>query len=585
MSLKPARHDWRLEIWPLFGRHFLTGRAPRGERDLNVWIDGQPAALATAGSRKLLRSLAFAAVAPAAPNEYPGRRTRHVTVRLDGKVCVDDDVSLVAASVAALAGSPFLSALHDCLLLAVQPDLGEIVASRIACRPAEALGPHVIEASARSGTAMVAAGWVENIGHRRIHMVGEDLQDFVPHDAIVIRSKPDIRPSGPSRFGPTDRHGFLFVLPETIGNGGYFIVESDPRSDTSIFHGPFAKPAGEDEALAARTASAPFGTVFATPPLAAERLYRPLITRRRPPLSPKRIDYTPPGGELGPPEYSIVIPFYGDAFFLTCIHHLQRILDEQFELIVVVDDPRLWRRIESDFETRKSFVRLRTTLVRLNANYGYGIANNAGAAAAAGRVLFFMNSDVLVRSADPLIRAGKEIRQGSERLREIVAGFPLRFEDETVQHVGVAFERSPSLHNLYLAEHPMKGLPMALYDERNSPAFQAVTGALLGISAALYRRLGGFDPAFERADFEDADLCLRAFETGAEIKVMAATGLYHLESQSVSCLGAEAREMLTYLNCMEFNRRWGDWLDRRPRVRKRRRSSPPVPLEALAPVP
>jgi GT2 family glycosyltransferase len=94
----------------------------------------------------------------------------------------------------------------------------------------------------------------------------------------------------------------------------------------------------------------------------------------------------------------------------------------------------------------------------------------------------------------------------------------------------------------------------------------------MAVSADFYRRLGGLDTAFERGDFEDADLCLRARRLGAEVLLHPASGLYHLERQSYTHMaGSKFREVVTYLNCLEFNRRWAGQISGVVRVQKRAR--------------
>ena len=94
----------------------------------------------------------------------------------------------------------------------------------------------------------------------------------------------------------------------------------------------------------------------------------------------------------------------------------------------------------------------------------------------------------------------------------------------------------------------------------------------MALSSDLYQRLEGFDDVFGRGDFEDADLCMRARRMGAEIELHVTPGLYHLERQSIPRMGgAGFREAVTYVNCMEFNRRWGEIL------------SDPAALEAATP--
>jgi GT2 family glycosyltransferase len=169
-----------------------------------------------------------------------------------------------------------------------------------------------------------------------------------------------------------------------------------------------------------------------------------------------------------------------------------------------------------------------------------------------------MNSDIMVLDSTSLTEAASVIRTRRQAGKpEAIIGFSLLFEDDTIQHVGMEFPRSPLLGNLRLADHPMKGLPIALYEGEARQQVPAVTGALMGLSSHLYRNLGGFDGVYERGDFEDADLCLRAKQVGAEVWVHVRPGLYHLERQSIRQMGdASLRDMITYMNCVEFNARW-----------------------------
>jgi GT2 family glycosyltransferase len=204
------------------------------------------------------------------------------------------------------------------------------------------------------------------------------------------------------------------------------------------------------------------------------------------------------------------------------------------------------------------------------ANYGYGGADNIAASLSRGDVLFLMNSDILVKDATGLVRAAEAI-QDRKRAgeRELLVGFSLLYEDNTIQHLGMTFPRSSNMGNLLVADHPMKGLPIDLYEGDPVRPAEAVTAALMALSKDLFQALDGFDLRYERGDFEDADLCLRARRLGVEIQVHVHPGLYHLERQSIPLMGdTDVRAMVTYMNCAEFNRRWEAELTRPKRVFK-----------------
>lgn len=279
----------------------------------------------------------------------------------------------------------------------------------------------------------------------------------------------------------------------------------------------------------------------------------------------KRIDFAPRGPAMEP-ACSVVIPVFGDAYFVTSIFRLQRILDPSFEIIVVCDDPRISERVMTALESRRRSYRVPMTLLCLSANCGYGAANNLGASVAGGRVLVLMNSDVFISERAPLVEVCQLIAAQAALGKETIVGFSLLFEDETIQHIGMDFVHSSSVGDLFIARHPLKGTPLEWYDGPSTRRVQAVTGALLCISQSLYSRLYGYDPLFARGDFEDADLCLRARSLGTEILVLVRPGLYHLERQSFRHVPQAERWAMTLANCRSFNRRWGRQLSAKVRV-------------------
>ena len=139
-----------------------------------------------------------------------------------------------------------------------------------------------------------------------------------------------------------------------------------------------------------------------------------------------------------------------------------------------------------------------------------------------------------------------------------ILGARLIYEDGTVQHDGMRFERSPFLNDLWTNVHPGKGLPADLFDS-SLPVQprEAVTGACLLVDKAEYVRLGGLDESYILGDFEDSDFCLRARAAGLSIHVDPAVTLYHLERQSQSLVSTDRwKQELTYYNCWTHTNRW-----------------------------
>lgn len=179
------------------------------------------------------------------------------------------------------------------------------------------------------------------------------------------------------------------------------------------------------------------------------------------------------------------------AVLFDCLEHIRR-AGTPFETIVVdnasIDGSR--ERVERDY----AWVRV----IPAGTNLGYARANNEGARAASGEVLFFLNPDAFV---DP----------GWERLID-------RFDDDAVGAAGPRIYRGRDGEILDSAggdiEYPLGDAPGRGYLQRFGPPHDRATdvaylsGAALAIRADEFRRLGGFDEDFF-CYYEETDLCWR----------------------------------------------------------------------------
>jgi len=451
-------------------------------------------------------------------------------------------------------------------------DLAPILRASISTKPLDIPNRFEIQDLVLSGTGLVGSGWMANLRDRTIHVVSEDLETWLLDPGIQRVSRPEVHAhlrSEDALTSDSDEHGFAFVMPQPAEGQGLYFVEILNGGREAVFHGPLQAEVTRDDALAMNIVRDAFGDIRSLAPEEVDRSYRLLLSTDKGEMRAQVFDFGPKLRQ-DRPVASVIIPFYGDAFFLNCVHYLQRVLDDSFELVLVVDDPRIWAEIYNGLALRSTGLRVPTRLLRNMANYGYGGANNLGASLSRGDVLFLMNSDILVKDPSGLVKAAEAIRQRKRTGgREVVVGFSLLYEDNTIQHLGMTFPRSSAMGNLLVADHPMKGLPFDLYDGDAIRPAQAVTAALMALSKDLFLELNGFDLRYERGDFEDADLCLRARQLGAEIQVHVHPGLYHLERQSIPSMGDnDIRAMVTYMNCAEFNRRWEAELTRPKRVFK-----------------
>jgi GT2 family glycosyltransferase len=157
--------------------------------------------------------------------------------------------------------------------------------------------------------------------------------------------------------------------------------------------------------------------------------------------------------------------------------------------------------------------------------FNFSRANNQGAAAAAGDLLVFLNNDTEVITEDWL----QQLAYYAEQPDVGAAGALLAYEDQTVQHAGVALGMRGT------ADHTMRGFPIDTDGYAGSLAcareVSAVTGACLMIRKTLFEEIGGFNEHFFTA-YQDVDLCLRLRARGLRLICTPQALLLHHESVS-----------------------------------------------------
>ncbi len=227
---------------------------------------------------------------------------------------------------------------------------------------------------------------------------------------------------------------------------------------------------------------------------------------------------------------SIVVPLYRRIDFLE--HQLAQFsLDPELarcDLIYVLDSPERSRDLITLASSLIDLYRVPFRVAILAQNNGFAGANRAGASLARGRLLLFMNSDVLPEASGWLGRmvAFYDSTPGIGAL-----GPKLLFEDDSIQHAGLFFRR-PLNSALWSNEHYFKGLHRDVAPSTTTRVVPAVTAACMLVERALFDAVGGFRACFVQGDFEDSDLCLRLLEAGRENWYLADVALYHLEGQS-----------------------------------------------------
>jgi GT2 family glycosyltransferase len=223
------------------------------------------------------------------------------------------------------------------------------------------------------------------------------------------------------------------------------------------------------------------------------------------------------------PRVSIVIPNRNATEMITrCVRGLLEQTDYQTHDLVIVDngstDPGVlafYREVEASG---------RLAIVRFDRPFNYSAACNAGAAAARGELLLFLNNDTEVIDPDWL----SELVRWAQQPHVGVVGAKLLYPDRTIQHAGVVFGLGLVGHIFSGATEGTDGLFGSTEYYRN---YLAVTGACQMIRRDVFERVGGYDERF-RLSFSDVVFCMEAWRAGYRVVYTPFARLIHHESST-----------------------------------------------------
>jgi len=242
------------------------------------------------------------------------------------------------------------------------------------------------------------------------------------------------------------------------------------------------------------------------------------------------VDVVQYGSPPTDPNVTIVVPLYRRIDFVE--HQLAQFVHDpdiaDTDLVYVLDSPELAAQLVDQCARLHRLYRIPFRVVILSENSGFSTANNMGVSVARGRLLLLMNSDVLPVSPGWL---GSLVSFHDSIPNVGCVGPKLLYEDDSIQHAGMYFERAAGAAT-WVNEHHFKGMHRSFAPASVDRRVAAITGACLLMDTALYRSIGGLLGSFVQGDYEDSDLCLRLHELGLENWYSATTELYHLEGQS-----------------------------------------------------
>jgi glycosyltransferase involved in cell wall biosynthesis len=209
---------------------------------------------------------------------------------------------------------------------------------------------------------------------------------------------------------------------------------------------------------------------------------------------------------------SVVVPvFNGGAAFQACLRSLAASLPDAVEVIVVVDGP--------DAAAVAAAEDFGAQVIQLPRNHGPAYARNAGAAAAQGDLLFFVDADVAIHP---------------ETILAIDAAFAAQSDepDGFVALIG-SYDDAPGALN-FLSQY--KNLLHHYTHQQGRLEATTFWGACGVIRRDVFLAIGGFNPAYCDPCIEDIELGYRLRRYGYRICLGKQVQVKHLKHWTVRSL-------------------------------------------------
>jgi GT2 family glycosyltransferase len=256
-------------------------------------------------------------------------------------------------------------------------------------------------------------------------------------------------------------------------------------------------------------------------------------------LVPQRLAAGP--ASTAEPEVSIIIAVHNQLdFTLRCLMAIAERPSQAGVEVIVCDDA-------SHDDTRRVLESVRgIRYLRNEANLGFLLSCNRAAGEARGEYLLFLNNDTQVQEGwldHMLALFGSEERVG-------LVGAKLLFPNGRLQEAGGIVWRDGSGYNY------------GRYDDPGKPEYNVVrevdycSGACIMIATSLFRQLGGFDPRYAPAYYEDTDLAFRVRQSGRKVLYQPKAVVVHHEGVSNGTDTRSGIKAYLVANQAKFRARW-----------------------------
>ncbi len=184
--------------------------------------------------------------------------------------------------------------------------------------------------------------------------------------------------------------------------------------------------------------------------------------------------------------------------------------------------------------------------IRMERNEGFAAACNAGAAAARGTYLHFLNNDAIVSPG--WLRPLLDTFAADETVGAVVS--QLRYPDDTLAEAGGAIWRDGRGSNYG------RGDPPADWRYATARSVDYGSAASLMVRAAAFAQAGSFSTAFAPAYYEDVDLCFTLRAAGYRVVYQPRSVVYHVEGVSYGSNASDAAAAMQERSRLAFAAKW-----------------------------
>ncbi|EKD58954.1 MAG: hypothetical protein ACD_56C00020G0009 [uncultured bacterium] len=220
----------------------------------------------------------------------------------------------------------------------------------------------------------------------------------------------------------------------------------------------------------------------------------------------------------------IIVNYQSQQFLADCLLTLQKNFNEKIVEIIIVNNDS--NRLSESFIANNPTLKI----INLPSNQGFSKACNHGANVAKGEILFFLNPDTQIISADPAVI----IKHLNTPQTGIIAPKLVSLNGEVQP-----WSAGKSINPLSLIKNNLGIIESkSVWENASLSSVDWVSGAAFLISKKLFLSIGGFDQNFFMY-FEDVDFCQRIKGAGYNILRLPDFSVLHIGGQSYDNLSKQ----------------------------------------------